>query len=332
MNEFGTSRGVAGRPLRSTGRAAFAEHVATFVGEMSTRVVAVFHPVWLLICRRGAARLGEVCRRGCAAVGSPAAVLGVELPPLFDVHQVPKVLRVEAGLAVPRHELCERLLHVAAAGVHAAGVRVPFDLLRGAHLQRHVVRVAPHLLLPRLRRAQPLQPGHRDLLRLLRDARRLAERLAASTLCAHRRGQQLALHQPRLLLTLLLCCGGRCSPSEALLSHFYQVTFALLTCFLFTSHLPERLAPGRFDYFGHSHQLFHVSAVVATHFQLGAVLSDMTSRRGRLEATGAPPSLPGTAGAVALGLVLNLGVVALFVAPLLRRSPRRPAPNHGKDQ
>ncbi|XP_061633671.1 uncharacterized protein paqr6 isoform X8 [Phyllopteryx taeniolatus] len=316
MNEFGTSRGVAGRPLRSTGRAAFAEHVATFVGEMSTRVVAVFHPVWLLICRRGAARLGEVCRRGCAAVGSPAAVLGVELPPLFDVHQVPKVLRVEAGLAVPRHELCERLLHVAAAGVHAAGVRVPFDLLRGAHLQRHVVRVAPHLLLPRLRRAQPLQPGHRDLLRLLRDARRLAERLAASTLCAHRRGQQLALHQPRLLLTV----GGGALPAEEQSAADARLRGALrLRQF-------ARLLPG------HSHQLFHVSAVVATHFQLGAVLSDMTSRRGRLEATGAPPSLPGTAGAVALGLVLNLGVVALFVAPLLRRSPRRPAPNHGKDQ
>ncbi|XP_061633670.1 membrane progestin receptor delta isoform X7 [Phyllopteryx taeniolatus] len=103
MNEFGTSRGVAGRPLRSTGRAAFAEHVATFVGEMSTRVVAVFHPVWLLICRRGAARLGEVCRRGCAAVGSPAAVLGVELPPLFDVHQVPKVFREDGILTGYRH-------------------------------------------------------------------------------------------------------------------------------------------------------------------------------------------------------------------------------------
>ncbi|XP_061675017.1 membrane progestin receptor delta isoform X4 [Syngnathoides biaculeatus] len=131
---------------------------------------------------------------------------------------------------------------------------------------------------------------------------------------------------------LLLCCGGRCSPSEALLNHFYQVTFALLTCFLFTSHLPERLAPGRFDYFGHSHQLFHVSAVVATHFQLGAVLSDMSSRRARLEAAGAAPSLPGTAGALALGLALNLGVVALFGAPLLRRSPRPPAPDRAKDQ
>lgn len=51
------------------------------------------YPVWLLICRRGRARLGEVCLRGVGAVDSPAAVFGVKLPPLFDVHQVPKVSR-----------------------------------------------------------------------------------------------------------------------------------------------------------------------------------------------------------------------------------------------
>lgn len=49
---------------------------------------------------------------------------------------------------------------------------------------------------------------------------------------------------------ILLCCGGSCSPSDALSSHCYHLLFAFLTCFLFTAHLPERLAPGRFDYFG----------------------------------------------------------------------------------
>ncbi|XP_057690252.1 membrane progestin receptor delta [Corythoichthys intestinalis] len=125
---------------------------------------------------------------------------------------------------------------------------------------------------------------------------------------------------------LLAACGGGGDGSsgggEALLAHFYQVTLALLTCFLFTSHLPERLAPGRFDYFGHSHQLFHVCAVAATHFQMRAVLSDMTWRRARLEAAGPAPSLRATAGALALGLALNAVVVALFSAPLLRRRRR----------
>ncbi|AWP15627.1 putative progestin and adipoQ receptor family member 6 [Scophthalmus maximus] len=55
-----------------------------------------------------------------------------------------------------------------------------------------------------------------------------------------------------LFYRILLCCGGSCSPSSALSSHCYHLLFAFLTCFLFTAHLPERLAPGRFDYFGMS--------------------------------------------------------------------------------
>lgn len=35
-------------------------------------------------------------------------------------------------------------------------------------------------------------------------------------------------------------------------SHCYHLFCALLTGFLFASHLPERLAPGRFDYIGES--------------------------------------------------------------------------------
>lgn len=33
-------------------------------------------------------------------------------------------------------------------------------------------------------------------------------------------------------------------------SHAYHLLCALLTGFLFAAHLPERLAPGRFDYIG----------------------------------------------------------------------------------
>uniref|UniRef100_A0A8C2G538 Progestin and adipoQ receptor family member VI n=1 Tax=Cyprinus carpio TaxID=7962 RepID=A0A8C2G538_CYPCA len=53
-----------------------------------------------------------------------------------------------------------------------------------------------------------------------------------------------------LFYRLLSCCWGSCSPNEALASHSYHLLFAFLTCFLFASHLPERLAPGRFDYIG----------------------------------------------------------------------------------
>ncbi|KAM9405831.1 membrane progestin receptor delta-like isoform 1-T1 [Salvelinus alpinus] len=120
-----------------------------------------------------------------------------------------------------------------------------------------------------------------------------------------------------LFYRLLLCCGGSCCHSEALPSHCYHLLFAFLTCFLFASHLPERLAPGRFDYFGHSHQLFHICAVVGTHFQMEAVLADMTSRRAWLIAQAAVPSFLSTLGALALGIILNLGIIGIFSAPLL---------------
>ncbi|TWW80038.1 Membrane progestin receptor delta [Takifugu flavidus] len=120
-----------------------------------------------------------------------------------------------------------------------------------------------------------------------------------------------------LFYRVLLRCGGLCSPCDALSSHCYHLLFAFLTCFLFTSHLPERLAPGRFDYFGHSHQLFHISAVVGTHFQMEAVITDMMSRKAALVAQGVVPSFLGTVGALLLSLFLNLSIIGIFSALLL---------------
>uniref|UniRef100_G1RPD2 Progestin and adipoQ receptor family member 6 n=1 Tax=Nomascus leucogenys TaxID=61853 RepID=G1RPD2_NOMLE len=55
-----------------------------------------------------------------------------------------------------------------------------------------------------------------------------------------------------LFYRLGLCWGrGHSCGQEALnTSHGYHLFCALLTGFLFASHLPERLAPGRFDYIG----------------------------------------------------------------------------------
>ncbi|KAM9688215.1 membrane progestin receptor delta isoform 2-T2 [Trichechus inunguis] len=123
-----------------------------------------------------------------------------------------------------------------------------------------------------------------------------------------------------LFYRLGLCWGrGRDCGQEALsTSHGYHLLCALLTGFLFTSHLPERLAPGHFDYIGHSHQLFHICAVLGTHFQLEAVLADMGSRRAWLAAQEPALGLVGTL--VTLGLVVagNLLIIAAFTASLLR--------------
>lgn len=68
---------------------------------------------------------------------------------------------------------------------------------------------------------------------------------------------------------------------------------------------------------GHSHQLFHISAVVGTHFQMEGVIADMTSRRAALLAHGALPSFLGTVGALLFSLLLNLGIIGMFSALLL---------------
>lgn len=131
-----------------------------------------------------------------------------------------------------------------------------------------------------------------------------------------------------LVYRILLCCGGGCSHSDALSSHSYHLLFAFLTCFLFTSHLPERLAPGRFDYFGHSHQLFHISAVVGTHFQMEGVIEDMISRRDWLTDQGVAPSFLGTIGALLVSLILNLLIIGIFSGPLLWKRCRSSAQLH----
>ncbi|EAW52976.1 membrane progestin receptor delta isoform 5 [Homo sapiens] len=123
-----------------------------------------------------------------------------------------------------------------------------------------------------------------------------------------------------LFYRLGLCWGrGHGCGQEALsTSHGYHLFCALLTGFLFASHLPERLAPGRFDYIGHSHQLFHICAVLGTHFQLEAVLADMGSRRAWLATQEPALGLAGTVATLVLAAAGNLLIIAAFTATLLR--------------
>nr|XP_011768114.1 membrane progestin receptor delta isoform X7 [Macaca nemestrina] len=123
-----------------------------------------------------------------------------------------------------------------------------------------------------------------------------------------------------LFYRLGLCWGRGHSCGQEVLStsHGYHLFCALLTGFLFASHLPERLAPGRFDYIGHSHQLFHICAVLGTHFQLEAVLADMGSRRAWLATQEPALGLAGTVATLVLAVAGNLLIIAAFTASLLR--------------
>uniref|UniRef100_A0A803T688 Progestin and adipoQ receptor family member 5 n=1 Tax=Anolis carolinensis TaxID=28377 RepID=A0A803T688_ANOCA len=114
-----------------------------------------------------------------------------------------------------------------------------------------------------------------------------------------------------LFYRLSWCQGG------VIRTHGWHTVLAGLTCFLFATHLPERLAPGLFDYVGHSHQLFHICGVVGTHFQMLALSTDMTDRRSRLLASLPDPSVfPRAVASVAVSAAAGLLIVAAFSASL----------------
>ncbi|NWI94329.1 MPRGB protein, partial [Pitta sordida] len=103
--------------------------------------------------------------------------------------------------------------------------------------------------------------------------------------------------------------------------HLRHTGCAFLTCLIFTTHLPESLAPGHFDYIGHSHQLFHVCGILGTHFQLEAILRDMAERQGQLLL----PSSLQTLGSLGICLAGNVAIVGICSGSLhlIPESPHR---------
>ncbi|KAM6149730.1 membrane progestin receptor gamma isoform 2-T2 [Erethizon dorsatum] len=111
---------------------------------------------------------------------------------------------------------------------------------------------------------------------------------------------------------------GISAHNEAILYHWRHMAMTLLASFLYSAHLPERLAPGRFDYIGHSHQLFHVCVILATHMQMEAILLDKALRKEWLLAVSQPLSFPQITAALLLCLLFSLGNIVYFSTALYR--------------
>uniref|UniRef100_A0A673KAG3 Progestin and adipoQ receptor family member Vb n=1 Tax=Sinocyclocheilus rhinocerous TaxID=307959 RepID=A0A673KAG3_9TELE len=120
-----------------------------------------------------------------------------------------------------------------------------------------------------------------------------------------------------LFYRLFLCVGEGCTDNEANSIHVHHTLFAFLTGFLFATHLPERLAPGHFDYIGHSHQLVHVCAIIGTHFQMKAIEADMVLRQSQLLVTAPPITFNNTVGSSLVCVCISLGIICLYSLPLL---------------
>lgn len=79
---------------------------------------------------------------------------------------------------------------------------------------------------------------------------------------------------------------------NAEVAEHYNLQFFFSFCigFFFASHIPEIFAPGKFDILGNSHQLLHISGIMATHHQMNAAMIDMKLRKGLMESKYPVPS------------------------------------------
>ncbi|XP_020354028.1 membrane progestin receptor alpha-like [Oncorhynchus nerka] len=71
---------------------------------------------------------------------------------------------------------------------------------------------------------------------------------------------------------------GGCS-NQAVAYHRYQVIFFLVSAYFFACPHPERWLPGRCDFIGQGHQIFHVFLVLCTLVQIEATRIDYIERR-----------------------------------------------------
>ncbi|KAM9311946.1 membrane progestin receptor gamma [Gastrophryne carolinensis] len=126
-----------------------------------------------------------------------------------------------------------------------------------------------------------------------------------------------------LFYRLFLCFGDDCTHNAALTMHIWHTVLAFLTAFLFATHLPERLAPGHFDYVGHSHQLFHVCGIMGTYFQMEVLILDMNLRRTWLLNNSPLPTFMGTVGAWLLAMKMTILIIACFSLALYW-NPKQP--------
>ena len=98
---------------------------------------------------------------------------------------------------------------------------------------------------------------------------------------------------------------------ESLQAHTEQIVWFALAGLFFGSDIPQRFFPGKFDFLGHSHQIFHVCIVIVTLKQMDGVYLDI--RRLQFQFAGLEmPTFMESIGSVILVTVGNSIVVFLF--------------------
>ncbi|CAI9727212.1 membrane progestin receptor beta-like [Octopus vulgaris] len=93
--------------------------------------------------------------------------------------------------------------------------------------------------------------------------------------------------------------------------HIEQMIWFIMAGFFFGSDIPQRFFPGKFDFLGHSHQLFHICIMMVSWKQLDGIYEDIVEWKTSLYEKD-PPTFSSTFGAIFLTIFINLIVVVIF--------------------
>lgn len=97
-------------------------------------------------------------------------------------------------------------------------------------------------------------------------------------------------------------------PDPSIHDHIQQIIWFMFAGFFFGSDIPQRFFPGKFDFLGHSHQIFHICILFVTLNQLDAVYVDLH----KMNISPYHATFMGSFGAVLLVLLGNIIIVLGF--------------------
>ncbi|ESP03617.1 hypothetical protein LOTGIDRAFT_137083 [Lottia gigantea] len=100
--------------------------------------------------------------------------------------------------------------------------------------------------------------------------------------------------------------------------HIQQMIWFFAGGFFFGSDVPQRFCPGKFDFIGHSHQIFHICILMTSYKQLDAVYEDIKNNWAEIHRL-PEPTLINSFGAVLLTIVLNMIAVMYFRSVACRK-------------
>ncbi|KAK8740010.1 hypothetical protein OTU49_003319 [Cherax quadricarinatus] len=137
-----------------------------------------------------------------------------------------------------------------------------------------------------------------------------------------------------LVVWLYTCDTSTESCGESRIYHLNQFFCVITASFFYGSHIPERLAPGCFDYVGHSHNILHIFSIMGTNEQMRAVLIDLKNRREGLEKENWLPTPMWALQATPSLLMCNIFLVLLLTYYLSKhmRSVHQTCPQNSSRQ